>query len=418
MRRLVMVLAVAASLLLAAPAWADIPNGDFTVSPAVGQAGQELTFTPSGVSDPDLPVAGIKSVAFQWTDDGEFQAVPPPYNGVQVKHTYATPGEKTVTMRIVDLTDEVRDVVKEVRINDGPLARFVWSPPVPNVGETITFNAAASEDDKEIPADGYRWDLNGTGGFEAAGRIVRAQFATAGNKRIRLQVTDSDGQTNVAAADLHVNAPPSASFIFLPRAPYVNEAIDFTSISDDPDDPIVAEEWDLDGDGQYDDATGKTASRSFATAGAHVVRLRVRDSRGRTNSVAATVNVLPLGAAVPDPPRKIRPWPTIRVVGTAKRARTRIDLLTVTSLRGAVVRVKCKGRSCPRSRAVSTRSRGRLVRLKFLERRLRAGTKITITVTMPNKIGRHTTLTVRRGKAPKRRTLCLWPGVSNPRKCS
>ena len=100
----------------------------------------------------------------------------------------------------------------------------------------------------------------------------------------------------------------------------MRDRIDFTSVSADPDDPIVAQAWDLDGDGQYDDASGATASQSFSTAGPHTVRLRVTDSRGRTAAASANVAVTTL--PVP-PPKKISPWPKIRIVGFAGRKRVR-----------------------------------------------------------------------------------------------
>ena len=59
------------------------------------------------------------------------------------------------------------------------------------------------------------------------------------------------------------NRPPVASFRYFPGIPTAGEAADFVSLSSDPDGPLVAQQWDLDGDGQFDDAAGASASRSF-----------------------------------------------------------------------------------------------------------------------------------------------------------
>ncbi|HNQ90137.1 MAG TPA: CARDB domain-containing protein [Verrucomicrobiota bacterium] len=55
--------------------------------------------------------------------------------------------------------------------------------------------------------------------------------------------------------------------------------------------PIAAYEWDLDGDGEYDDAAGVTATRSWDTVGSYTVGLRVRDTAGVTATDSVTVLV-------------------------------------------------------------------------------------------------------------------------------
>ena len=64
--------------------------------------------------------------------------------------------------------------------------------------------------------------------------------------------------------------------------------------SADPNNDIVLYEWDLDNDGEYDDATGMTTSSTVDVDGpdSHIVGLRVADSYGESDSDTATVNVL------------------------------------------------------------------------------------------------------------------------------
>ncbi len=95
----------------------------------------------------------------------------------------------------------------------------------------------------------------------------------------------------------------------------------------------------------------------------------------------------------------------------------RVDLLTVRTVRGSSVIVRCSGRGCPRKGAVSTRARGKLVRLRWLERRLRTGTRIYVSVTVPGTIGRYEKIVLRKRKKPLRRMLCLFPGDTRPKKC-
>ena len=65
------------------------------------------------------------------------------------------------------------------------------------------------------------------------------------------------------------------------------------SASSDLDGPL-AYEWDLDGDGAFDDGTGVTAQHTYATPGNHLARLRVRDASGLTD-----VYSLPITAGTP-----------------------------------------------------------------------------------------------------------------------
>ena len=60
---------------------------------------------------------------------------------------------------------------------------------------------------------------------------------------------------------------------------------------------------------------------------------------------------------------------------------------------------------------MSTRANdGKLVRLRWLERRLRAGTRIYFAVTVPGTIGRYEKIVLRKRKRPLRRMQCLCPG--------
>ena len=87
------------------------------------------------------------------------------------------------------------------------------------------------------------------------------------------------------------NDPPTANFTYAPAAPLVGETVTFTSTSLDPDGSITATEWDLDGDGAFDDGSQGTAARSFPAAGSYPVSLRVTDDDGATAELTRTVTV-------------------------------------------------------------------------------------------------------------------------------
>ena len=87
------------------------------------------------------------------------------------------------------------------------------------------------------------------------------------------------------------NNPPVASFGFSPSKPKAGQPVTFTSTSRDPDGNLELQEWDLDGDGQFDDATGALVTHAFATGGTRDVSLRVTDAAGATDATTRRVQV-------------------------------------------------------------------------------------------------------------------------------
>jgi hypothetical protein len=126
---------------------------------------------------------------------------------------------------------------------------------------------------------------------------------------------------------------------------------------------------------------------------------------------------VPAGAVLPGAaasPTMMRPAPVVRIRGRLSRTGARITLLTVQAPRGATITVRCRGRDCPARRWARTTVVTRIARFQD---DLRAGTRLTISITKPGRIGKHTTISVRRGKAPLRRDRCLMPGSRKPVRC-
>ncbi len=87
------------------------------------------------------------------------------------------------------------------------------------------------------------------------------------------------------------NTPPVAVMQASPLSGPAPLAVDFdgTQSSDPDEDPIVLYEWDLDGDGQYDDAVGAQVSYEYSNPGSYTARLRVTDSRGETDTDSTSI---------------------------------------------------------------------------------------------------------------------------------
>ncbi|HEX8159087.1 MAG TPA: hypothetical protein VF526_17010, partial [Solirubrobacteraceae bacterium] len=133
--------------------------------------------------------------------------------------------------------------------------------------------------------------------------------------------------------------------------------------------------------------------------------------------VAAT----PVVTGPPNAPATLRPlispFPIVRLRGRADRAGVFITLLRVQAPKGSKVTVFCKGRSCPLRWKSVTTTRG-VVRSHPFERRLRAGTTLTIYVTKAGFTGKYTRFNIRRRRPPTRVDRCARSMGGPPVSCA
>ena len=280
---------------------------------------------------------------------------------------------------------------------------FSYSPTQPFTGQTVTLTSLAG-------GGAITWDLDDDGECDdASGDVSTVVFQTAGVHSVRICI---DGDATTQRQDISVlNRLPSASFTLAPAHPVAGEPVVLTSTSVDPDGPIVAQQWDLDGDGAFDDAVGETVPITWAKAGTYPIALRVLDRDGAAAIVRVSVVV------APRPPKRFRTTPVIRFVGSPTATGAHLDLLTVAAPRGAKIGVRCRGGGCP-YRHKRTTSKGKPVTLRRLARNYRAGAVIEIRVTKKNTIGKFTRLRIRAGRTPQRIDRCLNPGKPNkPFRC-
>ncbi len=225
--------------------------------------------------------------------------------------------------------------------------------------------------------------------------------------------------STVAAETLTVSAAasnrlPVAQFSISPLRPVVGQQVSLRSFSYDPDGSIVAQRWDLDGDGDFDEnINGPTAFTVFPKKGERLVRLQVRDSGGAVQTETLNVNVRPRPASAV---ALINPFPVARLAGSVYPGGVRVRILEVRTPAKSKVVVRCFGQSCPAKEFRKT-SKKKPVRFKSMSRFLRAGTIIKVSVRKSGQIGKYTRWLIRGGKLPKRQDLCLYPGRKKGRPC-
>jgi PKD repeat protein len=398
----------------AAAASAAQPTADFTVSSPV-VAGAPATFTSTSVPTPQHEIT-----ASTWSfGDG---TAPLSGQSQTIQHVFSSPGTVTVTLTVTDGTGAA-SVTKQVTVLAPPVASFIHTPVPPVAGRPASFASTA------VPVSGYsinatHWDLDADGIFEASGAHVQHTFPTGGSHVVRLRVSDSSGVTAELSRSITVNAPPDVSFTVSPGEPVAGEQVRLVSTSKDAEGPLVEQAWDLDGDGDFNDASGVSVSGVFMSAGRHSVALRVTDADGASSTRVRAVTVRApdspstLADATPRAPflRLMTPFPVVRLAGEVVPGGARIQTLSVRALVGAQVVVRCRGAGCPQP-LLTRRSGRRPVRFRSLERFLPAGTRLVVLVRRGNQIGKYTRFLIRAGRVPARTDGCLLPGTSSKVRC-
>lgn len=385
------------------------PDADWNVTPYPPTEGQSALYS---VANP-LVTSAI------WS----FDASAPPPTGPSVTHTYATSGTKQFTLTLVP--PSLLSSTKTVEVNGKPSAAFGFGPTSVLPNEPIQFANDSTDDGNSLT---YAWSFGD--GQNSTARNPTHSYATPGSKTVSLVATDQYGASSAPVtgtvvvrtpvsppapptAPVPANAPPSAAFAFSPHTPTAGQQAEFVSSALDPEGRLREQRWDLDGDGEFDDARGDEVLYTFPSPGPKTVRLRVEDAAG-----AAAVRERTLTVAAGPVARAgfLSPFPVVRLTGEVRGRGAKVRLLSVRAPRGSQVRVSCDGRGCPVKNKLRSVGKGPL-RFKIFERMLRAGTKLEVFVRKLGAIGKYTSFAIRAGDSPKRTDRCLSPGVKRPQRC-
>jgi PKD repeat protein len=396
------------------------PAASFTYTVLAGGAVQ---FTDTSTGEP---------TSWQWTfPGGTFTGRTPPAQVIPAR-TPPWPVTLTVTNPASSST-----VSLPVIVNGPPVAALTITPNPVGANTPVSLNASASTDPNGDVLK-YSWDLNGDKTYgDATGATQARTFTSPGTFRVGVRVTDPGGASNDAVDFVNVlqDKAPVVNLSASPATPAVGAPVTFTATASDPDGTVAALDWDVDGDGKFDDGTGLVVTRTFGIPGSRVVSVRATDNAGvatiafRTIEVtgssqgqsgAAAASGAPTGSTSRSKLPMLSPFPIVRIRGVILRGFARLSLLQVRAPSGARVKVICHGGGCPKKKSVALRVAPgkRSVRVRSLERRLRTGAVIEVFVTARGRIGKYARITIRSNAAPARRDLCLQPGKSKPVACA
>ncbi len=224
-----------------------------------------------------LSAAGSVGGLFEWDldNDGQYDDA----SGVNVDFYATVAGVFTVGLRVNGpggSSDSTTVSIEEaIAVIGGPYSG--------DQGTLIALSAAASSGTL------FEWDLDSDGQYDdAEGVNVLFDASVSGAFTIGLRVNGPTGPTDSTTVSV---TPESADI----GGPYSGDEATFVTLNAGASVGGLLE-WDLDNDGQYDDATGLEAVFNAATAGVFTVGLRVNGAGGPTDST--TVTVLPESADI------------------------------------------------------------------------------------------------------------------------
>jgi PKD repeat protein len=214
----------------------------------------------------------------------------------RVERSFPVAGTYTVKLRVADSSGATDVATKTVTAaNQPPKASFTTSPAAPTTDGPVTFTSSST--DPEGLALATAWDLDNNGTFEASGATAQRQFTIPGTYTFKLRVTDASGVSDTATGTVVIpNRAPTATVDHAPKNPQTRQAIAFTATAVDPENRVKSLAWDSDADGQFDDGTGATLSKTFNKPGAYTVKFRIEDLDG---SSAVAEDVVAVGNQAP-----------------------------------------------------------------------------------------------------------------------
>lgn len=289
-------------------------------------------------------------------------------------------------------------------------------PTPPNTAPTVSVNgvtvafrnqqvtAIATGHDDDGDSLTYSWDLDGNGLYnDGTGSQAKMTWNTLGIGTMSVRVSDGKA-TGTATHRVSIvnNTPVAGMTIITPEAAWITgKAIEFDGApSVDYDGTIVGYEWDLDGDGQFDDGNTARATFIYTTPGEKLIRLRVTDNDGAKHTYPMIFPVaeppvvdpgsgggeVPAGntppangpvAAAGQIPAQARIAAKATIKAGVSKKKTKVKQLTLSALpTGASVVVSYKGTA---KTVIATGSTLALAQ-QFKGKRLGAGTVITVTV--------------------------------------
>jgi len=262
-------------------------------SPSTAYAPATIRFSPQVTTD-----NAIQRYYWDFNGDGSYERSDITANSYTWQYT--VPGDYNVTLKVVDVNNEVIIGSTIVHIlNVPPKVTVESSPSNGAIPLTVNFTVTANDSDG---ISLYEWDFDGDGIYDynsTTSGNASYTYTTEGIFNAQLRVTDSRGATTLYTTPTtkvlaSSEGSPSVTASGSPLTGNAPLGVSFSATATDPQDKGFAlYEWDFDGDGTYDYNSTASAVTSFTylEAGAFYPRIKVTTTDGRTTYDALEVIV-------------------------------------------------------------------------------------------------------------------------------
>lgn len=263
-------------------------------SPSTAYAPATIRFTPQVSTN-----NAIQRYYWDFTGNGTYER-----NDITANSytwTYNTPGDYNVTLKVIDVNNEIILGSTMVHIlNTPPQVSVESSPSNGAIPLTVNFTVTAND------ADGialYEWDFDGNGVYDynsTSTGNTSFEYTTQGVFNAQLRVTDSRGASTLYTTPTTkvIAASQGSPSVTASGSPLTGNAPLTVNLSANAVDPqskgFKLYEWDFDGDGifEYNSSTSASTSFTYVGAGKFYPRIKVTttDDRITYDSLEVTIN--------------------------------------------------------------------------------------------------------------------------------
>ncbi|MBL4585886.1 MAG: gliding motility-associated C-terminal domain-containing protein [Flavobacteriales bacterium] len=270
------------SALFAFQAQAAIDSVDFT--PSTVCEGTSTTFTSTSVVS-----GGVTITDWNWDLDGDGQF--DDAFGPSINFQFNTPGTYNVGLQIITDAAETAGAYKLINVNPVPVADFSAPDVCEGTASLLTDQSTIDNSNGDVITS-WEWDIDNDGLYDnAVGTSVTNDFMTASTYVVGLQVTSDKGCQSTTTENVTVDPMPTVSFTVAEVC--LGNQTELNAVSTVSSGLITDYDWELNGNGFFDDASTAAITNQFSADGDYQVGLQVTSDQGCVNDTFQLVTIVP-----------------------------------------------------------------------------------------------------------------------------